>query len=509
MFKKKNKTEVVTDTVKETEVELGELDFTPEEEFIETEPTAENEPVENSVIEEAVPATEETFDEPIEESFEENVESDTEATSEEAEENPSEPQIEEKAVKPVKEKKVKAPKAPPKEGSTEYTVRMIVILAAICTGIALLLSVVNMLTEDVIAENSVKAQNEAVLSIFPDGDAVQEYTNEDGENIFVVLKNGEIIGCCVNSVGSGYGGDIELMVGINTDGKISGMSFLSMSETPGVGTKVKGEGFVSQLIGLNEKAVIGENVDGISGASFSSAGVVEAINNALDIEIDLDAIADSVGGKVSYGDDEDKHDANRENGDSSIGVDEIGENEESTETVTDPVESEPVETEPEEIIPEPEPIETEPDVVEPTVEPDIPVIVEPEPQPQPEPETEPTVVEPEPQPVEPEPVEPEPVEPEQVETEPAVVEPEPQPEPIETEPETEEEAAPIPVEREDDVTDSEIEPEEPTEPEVEPDEPTEPTEEPDNGEFNEEDPFEEETEEEETEAETKKPWVKP
>lgn len=44
---------------------------------------------------------------------------------------------------------------------------MVVILAAICTGIALLLSVVNMLTENVIAENVVKEQNKAVLSIFP------------------------------------------------------------------------------------------------------------------------------------------------------------------------------------------------------------------------------------------------------------------------------------------------------------------------------------------------------
>ena len=106
---------------------------------------------------------------------------------------------------------------------------MVVILAAICTGIALLLSVVNMLTENVIAENVVKEQNKAVLSIFPDGEEVKEYTLDSGETVFAIIKDGGIIGCCVNSVGSGYGGDINLMVGIDTDGKVSGISFVSMS----------------------------------------------------------------------------------------------------------------------------------------------------------------------------------------------------------------------------------------------------------------------------------------
>ena len=243
---------------------------------------------------------------------------------------------------------------------------MVVILAAICTGIALLLSVVNMLTENVIAENVVNEQNKAVLSIFPDGEEVKEYTLDSGETVFAIIKDGGIIGCCVNSGGSGYGGDINLRVGIDTDGKVSGISFVSMSETPGVGTKVKGEGFVSQFLGLSENAVIGENVDGISGATFSSKGVAEAVNNALAHGIDFEEMAKNLGEAVTIGGEntDDFHNSNEENGEESIKAEEAGE-----------AETTPAETE----------TETE---TEPETEPEVPVIAEPETEPETETETE-------------------------------------------------------------------------------------------------------------------------
>ena len=386
MSKKKKKinntAEEIKDVVTETEVSLDELDkFEPDvkeqhhtseaapkkvEEADNSESITEEEEVHDLIEGDLIEDFDYLEDDVPEESAEEAVEEVVENTdSQPKKEKKPKEKKEKKAPRKKEKSEPKAEKAPA-EGSTAYTVRMVVILAAICTGIALLLSVVNMLTENVIAENVVKEQNKAVLSIFPDGEEVKEYTLDSGETVFAIIKDGGIIGCCVNSVGSGYGGDINLMVGIDTDGKVSGISFVSMSETPGVGTKVKGEGFVSQFIGLGENAVIGENVDGISGATFSSKGVAEAVNNALALGIDFEEMAKNLGEAVTIGGEntDDFHNSNEDNGEESIKAEEVEE-----------AETTPAETE----------TETE---TEPETEPEVPVIAEPETEPETETETE-------------------------------------------------------------------------------------------------------------------------
>ena len=386
MSKKKKKinntAEEIKDVVTETEVSLDELDkFEPDvkeqhhtseaapkkvEEADNSESITEEEEVHDLIEGDLIEDFDYLEDDVPEESAEEAVEEVVENTdSQPKKEKKPKEKKEKKAPRKKEKSEPKAEKAPA-EGSTAYTVRMVVILVAICTGIALLLSVVNMLTENVIAENVVKEQNKAVLSIFPDGEEVKEYTLDSGETVFAIIKDGGIIGCCVNSVESGYGGDINLMVGIDTDGKVSGISFVSMSETPGVGTKVKGEGFVSQFIGLGENAVIGENVDGISGATFSSKGVAEAVNNALALGIDFEEMAKNLGEAVTIGGEnaDDFHNSNEDNGEESIKAEEAGE-----------AETTPAETE----------TETE---TEPETEPEVPVIAEPETEPETETETE-------------------------------------------------------------------------------------------------------------------------
>ena len=487
MSKKKKKinntAEEIKGVVTETEVSLDELDkFEPDVKEQHHTPEAAPKKVEEADNSESITEEEEVHDliegDLIEDFdyLEDDVpeESAEEAVEEVVENTDSQPKKKKEKKAPRKKEKSepKAEKAPA-EGSTAYTVRMVVILAAICTGIALLLSVVNMLTENVIAENVVKEQNKAVLSIFPDGEEVKEYTLDSGETVFAIIKDGGIIGCCVNSVGSGYGGDINLMVGIDTDGKVSGISFVSMSETPGVGTKVKGEGFVSQFIGLGENAVIGENVDGISGATFSSKGVAEAVNNALALGIDFEEMAKNLGEAVTIGGEntDDFHNSNEDNGEESIKAEEVEE-----------AETTPAETE----------TETE---TEPETEPEVPVIAEPETEPETETETETQAPE----------TETIPPETQAPETQPETQTPETETQPPETEaPETEAETQP---ETQAPETETETETQAPeTETETE----TDPGEIEIEIETDPETETETETEtEEETETETETKWVKP
>jgi RnfABCDGE-type electron transport complex G subunit len=287
------------------------------------------------------------------------------------------------------------------------------------------------MTKDVIAANVENQKNQAVLAVFPEGTDVKPFMTADGEEVYIVLKDNEILGCCVNAVESGYGGDVSMMIGLNTAHEVCGIRIVSMSETPGVGTKISGSSFLEQFFGMSEPVQFGVNADAISGATYSSRAVESGINTALGILVDYTEAAASIGADVRAEDydPEDHVNANESNGDEELNIGQAGES---------GAEDKPAEEPEPEAVPEPAP-QPEP---EPTVDP------EPAPQPEPEPVWTP---EPEPQP------EPEPV----VNPEP-VITPEPEPE-IEPELPAEEETGSEP--------ESETEPEPEPEPEEKPKKP--------------------------------------
>lgn len=172
------------------------------------------------------------------------------------------------------------------EVSPAYLVKLVLTLAVICMVIALLLSFVNSITKDRIAENIAKQQEAAILSIFPDGTDTEEHITAEGETVYIVNKDGEAIGYCVNSSGTGFGGPVQVMVGFKTDKTVKGIKIVSMSETPGIGTKVQGESFLGQFFGITSA----DDVDIISGATFSSKAVIEAVGNAMEIEFDISGV---------------------------------------------------------------------------------------------------------------------------------------------------------------------------------------------------------------------------
>ena len=90
---------------------------------------------------------------------------------------------------------------------------------------------------------------------------------------------------------SGSQGTITMMVGIDANGAITGISVVSHSETSGIGTKVVGNeptasgvGVLDQFIGKSAAdgtLTVGTNVDAITGATVSTRGVTTGVNTAL------------------------------------------------------------------------------------------------------------------------------------------------------------------------------------------------------------------------------------
>lgn len=178
----------------------------------------------------------------------------------------------------------------------KYLLRLIIVLTAVCTVVAALLASVNAVTRDKIASHKLEAQKAAVFEVFPGGDDCKLYESEDVDgDVYLVFRNGALCGYAARVLPSGFGGEIEMMVGVGADGKTTGVSIISLSETPGVGSKVRGESFLTQFRGTGKDVKVGGGIDGITGATISSKAVTEGVRMAHAIGVDLEKVAEELG----------------------------------------------------------------------------------------------------------------------------------------------------------------------------------------------------------------------
>ena len=100
------------------------------------------------------------------------------------------------------------------------------------------------------------------------------------EMAYTVLRGGEPLGYTAKQVVQGYGGSIELIVGIRTDGTLAGIHVggADFKETDGLGAKAKEPEFTDQFIGKAVPLTLGTDIDGIAGATVTSKAIVEGVN---------------------------------------------------------------------------------------------------------------------------------------------------------------------------------------------------------------------------------------
>ena len=111
----------------------------------------------------------------------------------------------------------------------------------------------------------------------------------DGQpvTIFVAKREGRVWGVAYETVGGGFGGDIQVMVGYDlTQDKLTGVQIVSHKETPGIGTKITMDQYTRAFIGMPLSTNFrlrsdGGDLDAISGATYSSLGRAEAIQRSV------------------------------------------------------------------------------------------------------------------------------------------------------------------------------------------------------------------------------------
>ena len=174
-------------------------------------------------------------------------------------------------------------------------------LVAITVVAGVCLSFVHELTEPTIEAAEAEERTASYREVFPEAadfispdEALSGETSIDGvtigEALFAVDSDGNVIGCVISSTSAnGYVGNVTLSVGVDLENTVTGMKVTSMSESPGFGSHCQDEDFQAQFKGVSGEVtyVSGgktqpNEIDMISGATFTTRAVTEAVNGALE-----------------------------------------------------------------------------------------------------------------------------------------------------------------------------------------------------------------------------------
>lgn len=182
------------------------------------------------------------------------------------------------------------------------------ILMAITLVAGALLGLVYEVTKIPIAQAQEDAKQEAYRTVLADADT---FVNEEGfkeskaqkilnkagyvsDDISEVVvgqdTSGETVGYVITVTShEGYGGDIQISVGIETDGTVKGIEMLSISETAGLGMKATEADFKDQFKDKKVEKFFytksgeegDDKIDALSGATITTNAVTNAVDSAL------------------------------------------------------------------------------------------------------------------------------------------------------------------------------------------------------------------------------------
>jgi Na+-translocating ferredoxin:NAD+ oxidoreductase subunit G len=176
-------------------------------------------------------------------------------------------------------------------------IKMVVILVVLSSFSGGLLAAIRISTKDKIEYQQLKFVKGPAIRDILSGSAndpiVDRFKISDGEvdkDFFIGVFDGQANTVAFESYGKGYGGDIGLMIGIDTtENKIVGIGVTTHSETPGMGSKAKDDpAFADQFKGrsiMNPVKVRndGGEIDAISGATITSKAICAAVSDAAEM----------------------------------------------------------------------------------------------------------------------------------------------------------------------------------------------------------------------------------
>ncbi len=185
-----------------------------------------------------------------------------------------------------------------KDGSIKHAT----ILGVFCLGFGIVLAATDLLTVDAIKERAMEDRLNSLAQVIPasmhDNNPVADaltMKDDQGEEVTIyrAMKAGQVTGVAYEVHGSGYGGPIKLMMGIDAEGHVLGVRVTAHKETPGLGDRIeeKKSGWILKFTGLFlgnppvDKWKVkkdGGQFDQFAGATITPRGVVGAVRGGLE-----------------------------------------------------------------------------------------------------------------------------------------------------------------------------------------------------------------------------------
>ena len=174
------------------------------------------------------------------------------------------------------------------ETTVKFVLRLAMTLLLITAVVAAALAAVNSVTAPVIAQLKADKVQAAIEEVLPGGGELV-YTAPNKEDVVRNVYQSETGYAVEVMPTSGFNGAITMMVGIDTEGKILGISVVSQTETAGLGAVCAakteaGQSFRGGFVGLGGEVKVnkdGGEIDAITGATITSRAICEGINAAV------------------------------------------------------------------------------------------------------------------------------------------------------------------------------------------------------------------------------------
>ncbi|WP_028904257.1 RnfABCDGE type electron transport complex subunit G [Prevotella sp. P6B4] len=176
---------------------------------------------------------------------------------------------------------------------------MVLVLTSVAVIMGGILAFVNHLTEGPINDQKARALADGIKTVMcvdnlkvANTDTVKQNDAKGKEMTYIIYQiqdaQNKDLGAAVESTTGGFGGDLKVLVGFNTEGQILGYTLLEHAETPGLGAKAdkwfqKGE--KGDIIGKSPAQPLtvskdGGQVDAITASTITSRAFLLAVNNA-------------------------------------------------------------------------------------------------------------------------------------------------------------------------------------------------------------------------------------
>ena len=180
------------------------------------------------------------------------------------------------------------------ESTVKYILRLTVTLLLITSVVAAALACVNSITAPKIAELKAAKTQKAIETVLPGGYEAEITSYNDATGLVSKVYSG-LNGFAYEVTPGGFDNTITMMVGVDLEGNVLGISVVSHTETAGLGAVAAaatsaGEAFRGQFVGKSGSVSVskdGGEIDAITGATITSRAICEGVNAALACTVNM------------------------------------------------------------------------------------------------------------------------------------------------------------------------------------------------------------------------------